>query len=227
MDKNISILIYEKEKHLNSILYQQISNISDFEPYSAIDQINFLELLNKKKFDVCILNLEDIIPISKIFLKNLLAINNLIDIVGYCDKLVNNRTIDNLNITIIEKPFRFRALLGKLEHVKLKKYQSSKIISMQHIEYVPHKKTLMNTITKIKIHLTEKENHLLNYLYENRNLELTKNDILTYIWGMNEEVNTHTLETHVYRLKQKLFKLEPDISLSLINQNGLYSFKYF
>ena len=97
---------------------------------------------------------------------------------------------------------------------------------IKHIEYSPNKKTLFNSRTKVTVYLTEKENHLLNYLYNKRDVELTKYDLLTKIWGVNEGINTHTLETHVYRLKQKLIKLDPTLSFSLINQNGLYSFQY-
>ena len=42
----------------------------------------------------------------------------------------------------------------------------------------------------------------------------------------SEEINTHTLETHIYRLKQKLFKLDTNLSFSLVNKNGLYCLKY-
>ena len=84
---------------------------------------------------------------------------------------------------------------------------------------------MFNPKTKNTIHLTEKENYLLNYLYNKRNFELTKNELLTDVWGVSNSINTHTLETHIYRLKQKLNKLEPKLSFSLINKNGLYSFK--
>ena len=70
MDKNISILIYEKEKVLNSILYQQISDTVDYEPYTANDQKNFLEMINKKRFDICLLNIEDIDPLFNTFLQS-------------------------------------------------------------------------------------------------------------------------------------------------------------
>ena len=76
------------------------------------------------------------------------------------------------------------------------------------------------------MHLTEKENSLLNYLYNNRHLKLTKNDLLINIWGVTEGINTRTLETHIYRLKQKLYKLEANLSFILINENGFYSLKY-
>ena len=71
MGKNISILIYEKDKHLNSILYNQISDVIEYETYAVNDEFNVLELVNEKKFDVCILNIEDINPISKKFFDNL------------------------------------------------------------------------------------------------------------------------------------------------------------
>ena len=52
MDKSISILIYEKENHLNSILYQQVSENDNYETYTANDQINLLKLVDKNKFDI-------------------------------------------------------------------------------------------------------------------------------------------------------------------------------
>ena len=60
MDKNISILIYEKEKDLNSILFQLMSDIVEYETYTANDQKNILGLINNKKLDICILNIENI-----------------------------------------------------------------------------------------------------------------------------------------------------------------------
>ena len=96
---------------------------------------------------------------------------------------------------------------------------------MKNLKFLPYEKVLINLNTKNKEHLTEKENKLLLYLYSNKNIEITKNDLLSSIWGLTKSVNTHTLETHIYRLKQKLYKLEPNLSFSLSNHNGLYSFQ--
>ena len=227
MDKNISILIYEKEKYLNSILYQQISDIKHYETYTANDQTNLLKLVNNNKFDICVFNIEDVRPIFKNLSNELLEKNRHLDVVGYCDKLVHNNIINSLNISLIEKPFRLKTLLEKLEYIKLTKNNSNKVIFIKHIEFLPNKKSLFNPKTKITIHLTEKENYLLNFLYNKRNLEFTKNELLVDVWGVTERINTHTLETHLYRLKQKLFKLEPNLSFSLINKNGLYSLEYY
>ena len=96
---------------------------------------------------------------------------------------------------------------------------------MEHIKFLPYEKVLINLKTKNKEHLTEKENKLLFYLHTNKNIEITKNDLLNSIWGVSESLNTHTLETHIYRLKQKINKLDPKLSFLLSNQNGLYVMK--
>ena len=227
MKNKLSILIYEKEKHLNSILFQEILDTLDYEPYAAHDQIKLFELVNKKRFDICILNIENIVPTSKIFFDNLLDNNRDIHIICYYDELINYNIRNNIKIIFLQKPFRFRFLLDKLEDIKLIKSEINKIIFMKHIEFLPNKKILINLTTEKTLHLTEKENSLLNYLCNNRNLKLSKNNLLTNIWGVTEEINTHTLETHIYRLKQKLLHLEPNLSFLLINENGLYSLKNF
>mgnify|MGYP002051375791 FL=1 len=226
MDKNNSILIYEKENHLNSILYQQVSDNNNYETYAANDQINLFKLVNKKTFDICILNIEDIDTKLTNFLDVLLYKNQYINIIGYGQNLSKNNIINNYKIKFLQKPFRFNVLLEKIYDIKLTKKEVNKINLTKNIEFLPNKKILYNLKTKFKLHLTEKENSLLNYLYNNRHLKLTKNDLLINIWGVTEGINTHTLETHLYRLKQKLFKLEANLYFILINENGFYSLKY-
>ena len=227
MENKLSILIYEKEKHLNSILYQQILDTIDYEPYSVHDQIKLIELVSKKKFDICILNIDNIVSKSDNFFVNLLDKNRDIHIIGYNDELINYHITNNLKIILLKKPFRLSMLLDKLDDIKLIKNENKKIILMKHIEYLPNKKILTNLVTETTLHLTEKENSLLNYLYNNRHLKLTKNNLLNDIWGIKKDVNTHTLETHMYRLKQKLSKLEPNLSFFLINEDGLYSLNIY
>ena len=60
MDKKVSILIYEKEKDLNSILFQLMSDLAIYETYTANEIKILLKLVNNKKFDICIFNIEDI-----------------------------------------------------------------------------------------------------------------------------------------------------------------------
>ena len=97
---------------------------------------------------------------------------------------------------------------------------------MDHIIFSPSKKTISNLETNYTEHLTEKENNLLIYFYNKKNEEILKKDLLIKIWGFSEKINTHTLETHIYRLKKKLKKIDKNLSLSLRNRNGLYYLKY-
>ena len=97
---------------------------------------------------------------------------------------------------------------------------------MSHIIFSPSKKIISNLETGNTEHLTEKENNLLIYFFNKKNIKILKKELLTNIWGVSEEINTHTLETHIYRLKQKLFKLDTNLSFSLVNKNGLYCLKY-
>ena len=129
LENKLSILIYEKEKHLNSILFQQIFDSFNYEPYSVYDQIKLLELVNEKKFDICILNIDNIILKSQNFFEKLLANNSNMNIIGYYDELINydNIIINNQQITLLKKPFKLKFLLDKLDNINLVQNESNKI----------------------------------------------------------------------------------------------------
>jgi len=162
MDKNISILIYEKEKDLNSILFQLLSDVAEYKTYTANEQKNALGLVNTKNFDICILNIEDIESEYTSFIDILLYKNQNINIIGYGNNLPNNSIADNYKIIFLQKPFKFDALLEKLDNIIVTKKEVNKITLMKHIEFSPNKKSLYNLNTKLTLRLTEKENYLLH-----------------------------------------------------------------
>ena len=136
--------------------------------------------------------------------------------------------IDNVGkVFLLEKPFKLITLLNYLDSINYTEtiVNSNKYL-MDHIIFSPSKKTISNLETNYTEHLTEKENNLLIYFYNKKNEEILKKDLLIKIWGFSEKINTHTLETHIYRLKQKLNKIDKNLSLSLRNRNGLYYLKY-
>ena len=67
-------------------------------------------------------------------------------------------------------------------------------------------KVLLDAAGK-KLRLTEKETNILKYLYRAGGKTISREELLSEVWGYNAGVTTHTLETHVYRLRQKI---EPD-----------------
>ena len=226
MNQNLSLLLYEKEKILNSILEYQISNYN----YKVIISENHEEaydIVTNRNFDVCILNLNDLNNESQNFLDTLISKNENINIIAYHEPSLK-KVINNFGkLFLLEKPFKLKTLLNYLDSINnTKNLHNSNKFLMEHIVFSPSKKTISNLKTNYTEHLTEKENNLLIYFYNKKNEEIKKKDILTKIWGFSEKINTHTLETHIYRLKQKLNKIDKNLSLSLRNKKGLYYLKY-
>ena len=227
MEEKSVIVIYEKEIKLNQILKEQLSIQDTYQIREAKDEKDLIELIETLTVNLLILNLNDISENLKNFLQEFNFKNKFINFLGYYNKDYHFINMEEIEITLLEKPFRISVLLKELEKLLRKNpFQNSDIFLMNDLKFLPNKKVLINLNSKNKEHLTEKENKLLLYLCKNKNIEITKNDLLNSIWGFSENIKTHTLETHIYRLKQKLYKLQPKSSFLLSNNNGLYSFKF-
>jgi len=227
MEDRVSILIYEKNTKLNLILKEQILKLNVYEVHSVVNQIKFLKLLESAIIDVLILNFNDLsLEVESAIEKSIMK-NNFGFILGYYSKNYTHLSIEKIPIKILKKPFKIREFLRELDRLFTYKFlKTTEIFFMYHLKFLPYQRVLINEKTKQKQYLTEKENNLLFYFYNNKNIEIAKNDLLSEIWGVSKNVNTHTLETHIYRLKQKLQKIEPNLSFSLLNQNGLYAMHF-
>jgi DNA-binding response OmpR family regulator len=71
------------------------------------------------------------------------------------------------------------------------------------------------------VRLTEKETAILKYLYRAGEKTIGRAILLNEVWGYNSGVTTHTLETHVYRLRQKIER-DPAKAEILITEPGGY-----
>mgnify|MGYP000870247776 FL=1 len=224
--ENFIIIIYEKEIKLNQILKEQVSKLKSYQIYKVTDEKKLIELFESQIINVLILNLNELNEnLKKIILDHRLN-NRIENLICYYNRNNFYLNIKETEITVLEKPFKIKTLVNKLEQLLApKSYENSNILLMNHIKFLPYEKVLINLKTNNNEHLTEKENKLLFYLHSNKNIEITKNHLLNSIWGVSESLNTHTLETHIYRLKQKINKLDPKVSMLLSNQNGLYVMK--
>ena len=227
MKKTISILIFEKEFFLNSILEEQLSKINNYQITLIDDNENLIKILKKFYFDIAIINLDDLkdqtLNLFEIFKDN----NNNKKLIFYYDKLNEYKDYINDNgIIHIIKPFKLSILFDNIiDILNNEKNNKTIIYLMEHLIFYPIKKIIYNNKKNTAEHLTEKETNLLEYLTKNKNSEILKKNLLMSVWGMDKNINTHTLETHLYRLRQKLYKLEPNLTFSIINQNGKYIFK--
>jgi DNA-binding response OmpR family regulator len=107
----------------------------------------------------------------------------------------------------VTKPYKFAVLLARIR-AQLRDYEHSEgaTFRLGAYEFRPAAKLLMDEKGK-KIRLTEKETNILKYLYRAGEKAISREELLAEVWGYNAGVTTHTLETHVYRLRQKI---EPD-----------------
>ncbi|MEQ8178331.1 MAG: response regulator transcription factor [Amphiplicatus sp.] len=121
----------------------------------------------------------------------------------------------------VTKPFKFAVLLARVRaHLRSHEQSEDAVFKIGPYEFRPSVKMLVNESDK-KIRLTEKETSILKYLYRAGGKPVTRDVLLDEVWGYNSGVTTHTLETHVYRLRQKI---EPDPSNAalLVTEGGGY-----
>ena len=121
----------------------------------------------------------------------------------------------------ITKPFKFPVLLARIR-AQLRTHEQSEdaVFQLGPYTFKPAMKMLIDGKDR-KIRLTEKETNILKYLYRAGAKPVSREELLTEVWGYNAGVTTHTLETHIYRLRQKI---EPDPSNArlLVTESGGY-----
>jgi DNA-binding response OmpR family regulator len=122
----------------------------------------------------------------------------------------------------VTKPFRFNVLLARLRaQLRLHEQSEEAVFTIGRFTFRPSQKLLVEDANKRKIHLTEKETAILKYLYRTGGQVVGREKLLVEVWGFNAAVTTHTLETHVYRLRQKIEK-DPSRAEILITEQGGY-----
>ncbi|MEO0620395.1 MAG: response regulator transcription factor [Pseudomonadota bacterium] len=121
----------------------------------------------------------------------------------------------------VTKPFRFAVLLARIR-AQLRQLEQSEdaIFTIGRFTFKPAAKLMTEEDGK-KTRLTEKETSILKFLYRASGQVVTRDVLLHEVWGYNAGVTTHTLETHIYRLRQKI-ELDPSNAELLITETGGY-----
>jgi DNA-binding response OmpR family regulator len=121
----------------------------------------------------------------------------------------------------VAKPFRFAVLLARIR-AQLRQHETSEdaVFNIGTNSFRPGPKLLLNS-KGTKVRLTEKETAILKHLYRARPRPVSREMLLQEVWGYNSSVTTHTLETHIYRLRQKVERDAGSPSV-LISESGGY-----
>lgn len=122
----------------------------------------------------------------------------------------------------VTKPFRYGVLLARVRaHLRQHQQSEDAVFNIGPYIFKPSAKLLVHETGGRKIRLTEKETAILKFLYRAGNQATGRDVLLHEVWGYNSAVTTHTLETHIYRLRQKIEE-NPSCALLLITDHGGY-----
>ncbi|MDZ4841679.1 MAG: response regulator transcription factor [Hyphomicrobium aestuarii] len=119
------------------------------------------------------------------------------------------------------KPFKFAVLLARIR-AQLRQHEQSEdaVFTIGPFTFKPAAKMLLDE-KSAKVRLTEKETSILKYLFRSGGKVVSRETLLHEVWGYNAGVTTHTLETHIYRLRQKI-ETDPSNAQLLVTESGGY-----
>lgn len=121
----------------------------------------------------------------------------------------------------VTKPFRFGVLLARIRaHLRQHEQSEDAVFRVGPYSFKPSAKILIRDDNK-KIRLTEKETAIIKFLYRAGEQVVGRDVLLHDVWGYNAGVTTHTLETHIYRLRQKIER-DPGHAEILVTEGGGY-----
>jgi DNA-binding response OmpR family regulator len=122
----------------------------------------------------------------------------------------------------VTKPFRLGVLLARLRaHLRKNVQSEDAVFTIGPYTFRPSAKLLIDPSSRKKVRLTEKETAILKYLYRAGERAIARDTLLGEVWGYQAGVTTHTLETHVYRLRQKIER-NPGQAEILVTEPGGY-----
>lgn len=119
----------------------------------------------------------------------------------------SNHKATKIPVLNIKKPLSLNTLLNELQSV-INRFENSQegFLEFNCYELRPSQKEILNKENNHLTKITELEVSILKYLYKVGNKITSKKDLLQEVWGYNQEATTHTVETHIYRLRQKIEK---------------------
>ena len=218
------ILLIDDDEDLREALSEQLIMTKSFDVSEGSNGADALEKVKQQIYDIVILDVglpdADGRDLCRVIRKQGVKCPILM-LTGHN---TDSDTILGLNAganDYITKPFKFPVLLARI-HAQLRQHEQSEdaIFMLGPYTFKPAVKILL-TNNNIKIRLTEKETNILKFLYRAAEGVVPRDTLLHEVWGYNAGVTTHTLETHIYRLRQKI---EPDPSNAslLVTENGGY-----
>ena len=218
------ILLVDDDEDLREALSEQLVATEDFDVFEAADGAQAIARSKEAFYDLVILDVglpdTDGRELCRRMRKNGVKCP-IIMLTGQDSDADTILGLDAGANDYVTKPFRFPVLVARIR-AQLRQHEQSEdaVFQLGPYTFKPAQKMLITDDEK-KIRLTEKETNILKFLYRATEGVVARDVLLHEVWGYNAGVTTHTLETHIYRLRQKI---EPDPSNArlLVTESGGY-----
>ena len=218
------ILLVDDDEDLREALGEQLLMTEDFDVFEAGNGSDAMEKVKSELYDLIVLDVglpdTDGHELCRLMRKQGVKCPVLM-LTGHDGDLDTILGLDAGANDYVTKPFKFPVLLARMR-AQLRQHEQSEdaIFTLGPYTFKPVMKMLI-TEDERKIRLTEKESNILKFLYRSTDGVVPRDILLREVWGYNAGVTTHTLETHIYRLRQKI---EPDPSnvRLLVTESGGY-----
>lgn len=224
MSAKKTILIIDDDDALRDTLAEQFSLHDEFEIAQAENATQGLKALKEGSADLIILdvNLPDMDgrEACKIMRRNGVKCP-VIMLTGQGSDSDTILGLDAGANDYVVKPFRFAVLLARVRsQLRSHEHSEDAVYRVGPYTFKPAAKMLLTENGK-KIRLTEKETAIIKFLYRAGENSVSREILLQDVWGYNAGVSTHTLETHIYRLRQKIER-DPSHAEILVTEAGGY-----
>ena len=201
------ILIVDDDPELRGMLTEQLALHQEFEAEGVETATLALEAAKKERIDLIIMDvgLPDLDGREAVrILRSEGFKAPVIMLTGQDSESDTVLGLESGANDYVTKPFRFAVLLARIRS-QLRQHEASEdaVFTIGPYSFRPAAKLLLNDKGG-KVRLTEKETAILRYLYRAGQQSVSREVLLQEVWGYNSGVTTHTLETHIYRLRQKV-----------------------
>lgn len=219
------ILLVEDDEPLRESLAEQLRLHEEFDTTEAATGAQTLELARSRRFDLILLDIGlpdmDGREICRLLRRDGIVVPIII-LTGASTEADTILGLDSGANDYIVKPFRLGVLLARVR-AQLRQHEltDDAVFQIGPWSFRPGGKLMTDRETKRKIHLTEKETTILKFLYRAGDRAVGRAVLLDEVWGYNAGVATHTLETHIYRLRQKIER-NPSEARILVTEEGGY-----
>lgn len=218
------ILLVDDDADLRQTLVEQLEVHPEFEILQAGTANDALKSTRENNIDLTILDvgLPDMDGREAVKLLRAEGYNSpILMLTGHDSDADQILGLDSGANDYLTKPFRFPVLLARINAALRQHDQSEDVVfTIGPYSFQPSVK-MLETNDGIKVRLTDKETSILKYLYRQGPKTISRDILLKEVWGYNNRVTTHTLETHIYRLRQKI-EPEPGQARLLLTDAGGY-----